>query len=124
MTGGGEGAAAGPATATGDGSSPRRLPARDGDAQRAGLEALRLVVHQPQTMAGRLVPLLFSDVRQRAAFVTLTGEGDLHKAIRRAEDDSPDVAVLLRRLAVEEPAADADDVVVQLVWIAAAASLG
>lgn len=110
-------------TNSGDGSAGRRLPARDGDAQRAGLEALRLLVHQPQTMADRLVPVLFSDPCQRAAFTTLTTEADLHKAIGRAEDESPDVAVLLRRLAVEEPAADADDVVVQLVWIAARRAL-
>jgi DNA primase len=101
-----------------------RPPAgHDGEAQRAGLEALRLVVHQPASVAGRLQPLLFSDERQRAAFATLTAAGDLHGAIRSAEDDSPDVAVLLRRLAVEEPAADADDVVVQLVWIASRRAL-
>jgi hypothetical protein len=84
---------------------------------------LRLVVHNPASVAGRLQPLLFSDERQRAAFATLSTAGDLHEAIRRAEDDSPDVAVLLRRLAVEEPAADADDVVVQLVWIASRRAL-
>ena len=109
--------------AAANGAAAPRLPARDADAQRAGLEALRLLVHQPQTMAGRLVPLLFSDARQRAAFTTLSTEPDLHKAIHRAEDESPDVAVLLHRLAVEEPAADADDVVVQLVWIAARRAL-
>jgi DNA primase len=99
-----------------------RRPA-DGDAQRAGLEALRLVVHQPASMADRLHPLLFSDARQRAAFVALGAAGDLHGAISRAEDESPEVAILLRRLAVEEPAADADDVVVQLVWIASRRAL-
>jgi DNA primase len=88
----------------------------EGQAQRAGLEALRLVVHQPASMADRLHPLLFSDERQRATFATLDAAGDLHGAIGQAEDEAPDVAVLLRRLAVEEPAADADDVVVQLVW--------
>jgi DNA primase len=105
----------------GAGPGGRRSP--DGDAQRAGLEALRLVVHEPSSVANRLEPLLFSDERQRAAFATLSTAGDLHGAIRCAEDDSPDVAVLLRRLAVEEPAADADDVVVQLVWNASRRAL-
>ena len=109
----------------GGGHRPRSrpLPGPDGDAQRAGLEALRLVVHHPAAVADRLEALLFSDGRQRAAFVFLSTAGDLHGAISLAEDDSPDVAVLLRRLAVEEPAADADDVVVQLVWIASRRAL-
>jgi DNA primase len=112
-----------PGARPGGGPGRGRLSAPDGEAQRAGLEALRLVVHQPTSMADRLQPLLFSDERQRAAFATLSTAGDLHAAIRRAEDDSPDVAVLLRRLAVEEPAADADDVVVQLVWNASRRAL-
>jgi len=107
----------------GDGGGGRSGSGHDGDAQRAGLEALRLVVHKPESVIDRLEPLLFSDERQRAAFATLTRTGDLHDAIRCAENESPDVAVLLRRLAVEEPAADADDVVVQLVWIAARRAL-
>jgi DNA primase len=111
------------APVNGGGPGARPPAGRDGEAQRAGLEALRLVVHNPASVAGRLQPLLFSDERQRAAFATLSTAGDLHEAIRRAEDDSPDVAVLLRRLAVEEPAADADDVVVQLVWIASRRAL-
>jgi DNA primase len=115
----------GEATMATNGAAPggRRSPGGDGDAQRAGLEALRLVVHEPASVADRLEPLLFSDERQRAAFATLSTAGDLHDAIRCAEDDSPDVAVLLRRLAVEEPAADADDVVVQLVWNASRRAL-
>jgi len=84
---------------------------------------LRLVVHKPDSVAGRLAPLLFSDDRQRAAFATLSTAGDLHEAIRCTEDDSPEVAVLLRRLAVEEPALDADGVVVQLVRIASLRAL-
>ena len=108
--------------APGSGGSRARA-GEQGQAQRAGLEALRLVVHHPAAVADRLHPLLFSDDRQRAAFATLKESGDLHDAIRRTEDESPDVAVLLRRLAVEEPVADADDVVVQLVWIASRRAL-
>ncbi len=81
------------------------------------------MVHKPESVADRLEPLLFSDARHRTAFATLSTSRDLHDAIRCVENDAPDVAVLLRRLAVEEPAADADDVVVQLVWIAARRAL-
>jgi DNA primase len=100
------------------GTGRRRAPGHDGEVQRAGLEALRLAVHDPESVTGRLEPLLFSDGRQRAAWVALCDGPDLHEAIRRVEQDEPDVAALLRRLAVEEPAAGADDVVVQLVWSA------
>ena len=114
----------GRASAGADGAGAgRRAPGRDGDAQRAGLEALRLLVHRPESVAGRLHPFLFGDERQRGAFVALSGSASLHEAIGGTEEDSPHVAILLRRLAVEEPAADADDVVVQLVWIASRRAL-
>ena len=106
------------APVNGNGSTVGPVAGHDGKAQRAGLEALRLLVHKPSSVGDRLKPLLFSDQRQRAAFVALSAAGDLHGALRSVEDEYPDVAALLRRLAVEEPAADADDVVVQLVWIA------
>jgi DNA primase len=115
--------ATGPAPVNGDRSGGRAPTRHDGDAQRAGLEALRLFVHRPESLAGRLHPFLFGDERQRAAFAALSRATSLHEAIRGAEEDSPDVAVLLHRLAVEEPAADADDVVVQLVWIASRRAL-
>ncbi|HEY5384260.1 MAG TPA: DNA primase [Acidimicrobiales bacterium] len=107
----------------GDRARGRGAAGHDGEAQRAGLEALRLLVHRPESVEQRLEPLLFGDERQRAAFVALSSADSLHEAIRGAEEDSPDVAILLRRLAVEEPAADADDVVVQLVWIASRRAL-
>jgi DNA primase len=93
------------------------------DAQRPGLEALRLAVHRPETVADRLEPVLFSDPVQRHAFEVLTEAESLHDAIALAEDDDPEVAVLLRRLTVEEPSADADDVAVQLVRIASRRAL-
>jgi DNA primase len=107
----------------GDRPGARSAAGHEREGQRAGLEALRLLVHQPASMADQLQPVLFSDERQRAAFAILSTAGDLHDSIRSAEEHSPDVAVLLRRLAVEEPAADADDVVVQLVWIASRRAL-
>jgi DNA primase len=101
-----------------------RLPAgQNGEPQGPGLEALKLVVHQRDAVAGRLDALLFYDERQRLAFQTLAAAADLHEAIRRAEDDSPEVAILLRRLAVEEPALSADGVVMQLVRTASRRAL-
>jgi hypothetical protein len=66
-------------------------------------------------VADRLEAVLFPDELQRAAFEALTGSEDLHEAVEAAEDRDPRVASLLRRLAVEEPATDADDAVVYLV---------
>jgi DNA primase len=82
---------------------------------RPGLEALRLAVHRPELVAERLEGILFPDELQRAAFEALAGADDLHDAVETAERHDPRVAALLRRLAVEEPATDADDVVMTLV---------
>jgi DNA primase len=93
------------------------------DSQRPGLEALRLAVHRPEAVAERLEPVLFADPLQRQAFVVLAEAESLHEAIALAEEDDPEVAGLLRRLTVEEPSADADDVVVQLVRTASRRAL-
>jgi hypothetical protein len=85
------------------------------DSPRPGLEALRLAMHQPEVVAHRLEAVLFNDELQRAAFDALERADDLHDAIAGAEEGDPRVAALLRRLAVEEPAANADDVIVTLV---------
>jgi DNA primase len=85
------------------------------DVSRPGLEALRMVVHRPEQVGDRLEAALFPDELQRAAFEALTGADDLHEAVEAAERHDPRVAGLLRRLAVEEPATDADDVIVTLV---------
>ncbi len=67
-----------------------------------GLEALKLAVHRPQDVAGRLEPVLFVDPVQRQAFVALLEHDDLHAAIEAAP---PEVSLLLRRVTVEEPLA-------------------
>jgi hypothetical protein len=72
-------------------------------------------VNRPEVVAERLEAVLFADELQRAAFEALSEADDLHQAVETAELEDPRVASLLRRLAVEEPAADADDVVVTLV---------
>jgi DNA primase len=112
-----------PSSANGHGGGTRPHLGQDKETARPGLEALRLVVHSPGGIVDRLDPLLFADERQRKAFEALRSTGDLHRAIEATEDDAPDVALLLRRLAVEEPVANADDVVVQLVWIASRRAL-
>jgi DNA primase len=113
----------GQTSVNGGGSGQRQRPGRDGDHQGPGLEALRLIVHQPESVADRLAALLIQDERQRAAFEIMSATADLHEAIRSAEQDSPEVALLLRRLAVEEPALDADGVVMQLVRTASRRAL-
>ncbi|HXQ18961.1 MAG TPA: DNA primase [Acidimicrobiales bacterium] len=79
---------------------PRRSPRGPDPAGRPGLEALRFAVHRPEAVADRLEAVLFVDELQRRAFETLLGADDLHQAI---DDAPPDVAELLRRVAVEEP---------------------
>jgi hypothetical protein len=70
--------------------------------QRAGpgLEALKLAVHRPNDVAGRLQPVLFVDALQRDAFTALVEHDDVHDAIAAAP---PGVGGLLRRVTVEEP---------------------
>jgi DNA primase len=94
-----------------------------GETQKAGLEALRLAVHNRELMIQRLEPVLFSDPTQRTAYEVLLASGSLHEAIELAEERQADVAGLLRRLAVEEPSADVDGVVVQLVRFASRRAL-
>ncbi len=83
---------------------------------RPGLEALRLAIHRPDDVADRLEAALFRDDVQRASFVALESADDLHDAIAEAP---PEVAELLARLTVEEPLAEPDEVMVQLVRDAA-----
>ncbi len=79
---------------------------------RPGLEALRLAIHRPEEVGDRLEPVLFSDPIQRAAFCALVESDDLGEAIDGA---SGHVQGLLVRLTVEEPRAEPDEVVAQLV---------
>ncbi len=67
-----------------------------------GLEALKLAVHRPEDVADRLQPVLFVDTLQRHAFTALLEHDDLQDAIATSP---PDVALLLRRVTVDEPLA-------------------
>jgi hypothetical protein len=81
---------------------------------------LRLAVHRPDQVAGRLHPVLFGSDLARATFAELAGAMTLHGAIESA---SPQVADLLSQLAVVDSKEDADDVVRRLVEQAAARAL-
>jgi hypothetical protein len=81
---------------------------------------LRLAVHRPEEVADRLEAVLFSNEVQRAGFEALASSATLHEAIDRAD---PAAAALLERLAVEDTAANADEVVTRLVELAALRAL-
>ena len=65
-----------------------------------GLEALKLAVHKPEDVGDRVHAVLFTDRVQRQAFVALLENDSVHEAVESA---SPEVAILLRRVIVEEP---------------------
>lgn len=84
----------------GPGAGPVRLTAED--------EALRLLMHQPSEVAGRLDAALFGDPIRREAYQALSEAGDVVEAGDRVGEQT---AGLLRRLAVEDAGrAEADDV--------------
>ena len=84
------------------------------------LEALRVAVHHPEKVAGRLDVALFSSDLGRAAFGELASAMTLHAAIEGAP---PEVADLLGQLAVVDSREDADDVLRRLVDRAATSAL-
>ncbi len=67
-----------------------------------GLEALKLAVHRPEDVADRVHAVLFSDALQRDAFLALLDHDSVHDAVESAP---PEVAIVLRRVIVEEPMA-------------------
>jgi DNA primase len=81
----------------------REAPTRSPDValtvDRRELDALRWAVHAPELMSGRLDGALFADAFARTAFEALTS-WPWHECLQRV---SPEVAVLLQRLAVEDP---------------------
>ncbi len=87
---------------------------------RPELEALRLAVHRPDQVAGRLDPAMFSSDLALATFSELARAMTLHDAIESAP---PDVADLLGQLAVVDSQEDADDVLRRLVEQAATRAL-
>jgi hypothetical protein len=76
------------------------------------LEALRLAVHHPESVADRLELALFAHPLARACFEALSAASTLHEAIEAAD---PQAADLLQRLAVEATEAEVDDVMCRVV---------
>ena len=96
---------------------PERRPSASVDESTATitgpeLEALRLFVHRPEMVRGRLTAGLFSHALAARAFETLDLSSGVHEAVETAD---PQVGELLQRLAVEECDTDADDVAIRLV---------
>src|SRR6185503_18392747 len=103
------------------GASRGRAMAVDGEARRPRpkarpdspeVEALRLLITDPDLVAPYLAPHLFGDPVSRSAYEAMASTPSLHDAVESADPASAD---LLQRLAVEETEADADDVVARLV---------
>jgi DNA primase len=65
-----------------------------------GLEALKLAVHRPEEVADRVHAVMFTDAVQRHAFTALLEHDSVQEAVESAE---PEVAIVLRRVVVEEP---------------------
>jgi DNA primase len=87
---------------------------------RPELEALRLVVHHPGDVAGRIDISLFSSELAKEAFSELASAMTLPDAIEAA---APPVADLLAQLAVEDTIEDAGDVLRRLAEQAATRAL-
>ena len=85
------------------------------------VEALRLAVHRPEEVADTLHETLFADPVVLAGYRALCSATTLAQAVDQAGRDGadPEVASLLRRLAVEEPDAATDDVLARLAEEAA-----
>ncbi|HVV35166.1 MAG TPA: DNA primase [Acidimicrobiales bacterium] len=82
-------------------------------------EALKVAIHRPEAVAGKLHEVLFTDQAHHDAFLALATGAPLHEAIEQAP---PEAAALLRRLAVDDVDADPDDVLAGLVRVAADAA--
>lgn len=70
-------------------------------------EALRLLIHRPSEVAGRLDEVLFGDPVRREVYEALSAAGKVVEAGDRVGEQA---AGLLRRLAVDEGLAEIDDV--------------
>jgi len=122
----------GPLPGTSSGSRPNRRPepatpvapsaprVKRPPVPRPELEALRLVVHHPDEVAGRIDISLFSSELAREAFGELASAMTLPDAIEGA--DAP-VADLLAQLAVEDTIEDIGDVLRRLAEQAATRAL-
>lgn len=89
-----------------------RRPTNHGPSESPAIEVLRLAVNRPETVIDWLDPCLFDEPVHLDCYRILTESATIHQAIESAP---PDVAQLLSRLAVEEPADDPMDPMLLLV---------
>ena len=89
----------------------------------AATEALRLLIWQYDDIAPWLTEGLFPDAVTATSYRSILATGTLAEAIEMAEAEDPSAGDLLQRLAVEEPTAEASDVLGRLVDEAAGAAL-
>ncbi|MDQ3944201.1 MAG: toprim domain-containing protein, partial [Actinomycetota bacterium] len=99
------GAVASPGTRTAAEAPRRDRPGEDPPRRPAPLEgpeveALRVAVHEPGLVAGRIRAELFAEPVAREAFVALASSATFHEALDRVAGAAAD---LLARLAVEDP---------------------
>ena len=83
----------------------RSQASRRSEEERAGLDALVVVIERPDESTSLFDEMLFSDPVQRTAFRVLRSTPSLSAAIENADPDASD---LLRRLAVSEVPEDLD----------------
>jgi DNA primase len=83
-------------------------------------EALKVAIHSPDEVAGKLHEVLFTDPAHRDAFIALASGEPLIDAIANA---APDAAELLQRLAVEDSEAEPGDVLAGLARVAAGSAV-
>lgn len=79
-------------------------------------EAIKVAIHTPDQVAGKLHEVLFTDPAHRDAFMALADSDGVADAIAAA---TPEAAELLSRLAVEDSDADPGDVLAGLARVAA-----
>ncbi|MBU6330140.1 MAG: DNA primase [Acidobacteria bacterium] len=97
----------------------RRTPPRDS----AATEALRLLIWTPEIIAPSLHESLFADPVTATAYRSIGATTSLAEAVALAGAEDPMAGDLLQRLAVEEPTAEAADVLARLVEESARATM-
>lgn len=93
--------------------APRRQAQRNTGPE---TEAIKVAIHAPDQVAGKLHEVLFTDPTHRDAFVALADSEGVADAIEAA---TPEAAELLSRLAVEDSDAEPGDVLAGLARVAA-----
>ncbi|MCY4176553.1 MAG: DNA primase [Acidimicrobiaceae bacterium] len=84
-------------------------------------EALRLAMHRPDDVAGRLSAVLFGDPVRREAYEALASEGAVAEAADRV---SQAAAQLLHRLAIDPGDASVEDVLARVARLTADRAMG